>query len=122
MLATSEGRAQFWAESAVETNGEIHWVFPNGLSGHSKVIESNFPHRYAVEYFGNSIATFELQDDGAGGTDLTLTDAGVPEKDRIETIAGWVSVLMALKAAVDFSVDLRNHDPHRAWDEGFVDN
>ncbi len=38
---------------------------------------------------------------------------GVPEEDRTEVIAGWVSVLMALKAAVDFSVDLRNHDPVR---------
>jgi predicted nucleic acid-binding Zn ribbon protein len=33
-----------------------------------------------------------------------------------------VSVLMALKAAVDFSVDLRNHDPDRTWDHGYVEN
>lgn len=37
-------------------------------------------------------------------------------------IAGWVSVLLALKAAVDFSVDLRNHDPGRTWDQGYADN
>jgi hypothetical protein len=36
--------------------------------------------------------------------------------------AGWVSVLLALKAAVDFGVDLRNHDPERTWSTGFVDN
>ena len=51
-----------------------------------------------------------------------LTDAGVPAADRVEVTAGWVSVLMALKAAVDFSVDLRNHDPLRTWDQGFVEN
>lgn len=86
------------------------------------MIENAPPYRFAVEYLGGSIATFELAEDGAGGTDLALTDAGVPEKDRIETIAGWLSVLLALKAAVDFSIDLRNHDPRRTWDQGFVDN
>jgi hypothetical protein len=33
-----------------------------------------------------------------------------------------VSVLLALKAAVDFSVDLRNHDAGRTWCSGYVDN
>ncbi|MGH2524809.1 MAG: hypothetical protein ACRDH2_20060 [Anaerolineales bacterium] len=68
------------------------------------------------------MTTVELSEAGAGGTDLTLTDAGVPAADRGEVIAGWVSVLLALKAAVDFGVDLRNHHPQRTWDEGFVDN
>jgi hypothetical protein len=44
----------------------------------------------AVEYFGGSTAAFELADDGMGGTDLILTDAGVPIEDRGEVIAGWV--------------------------------
>jgi hypothetical protein len=75
-----------------------------------------------VEYFGGSVATVEVTDDGAGGTDLTLTDRGVPHQDRAEVIAGWVSVLMALKGAVDFGVDLRNHDPQRTWDQGYAEN
>jgi len=29
---------------------------------------------------------------------------------------------MALKAAHDFGVDLRNHDPELTWDQGYVDN
>ena len=76
---------------------------------------------FAVEYFG-SVTTFELTQDGRGGTDLTLTAAGVPPADRVEMTAGWVSVLLALKAAVDSGVDLRNHDPARTWDQGFADN
>ena len=55
-------------------------------------------------------------------TDLTLTDEGVPQADRTEVIAGWVSVLLALKASVDFDVDLRSHGRKRTWDEGFVEN
>ena len=70
----------------------------------------------------HSVTTFELADDGRGGTDLTLTDAGVSAEDRTEVIAGWISVLLALKAAVDFDIDLRNHDLNRTWDQGFVEN
>jgi hypothetical protein len=49
-------------------------------------------------------------------------DEGVPAPDRAEVIAGWVSVLMALKAAADHGVDLFNHDPRRTWTGGFADN
>jgi hypothetical protein len=31
-------------------------------------------------------------------------------------------VLLSLKAAVDFGVDLRTHDNNRHWDLGYVDN
>ena len=75
-----------------------------------------------MRYYGSSIATFALEEDGQGGTDLTLTDSGVPAQQRTEVIAGWVSVLMALKAAVDFGVDLRAHDADRHWDSGYVEN
>jgi uncharacterized protein YndB with AHSA1/START domain len=122
MLATAEGRARFWAESAVERAGRIDFRFPDGQSWQGQILENSPPHRFVVEYFGGSITTFELADDGAGGTDLRLTDAGVPAADRVEVIAGWVSVLMALKAAVDFGVDLRNHNPLHTWNQDYADN
>jgi len=121
-LSTDRGRASFWAESAVERDGVIHFVFPNGVAWRARILESNPPYRYTVEYYGGSIATFALEEDGRGGTDLTLTDQGVSPADRAEVIAGWVSVLLALKAAVDFGVDLRAHDPQRSWDQGYVEN
>jgi uncharacterized protein YndB with AHSA1/START domain len=121
-LATDRGRASFWAESAVERNGSIHFVFPNAAAWDGEILLAEPPHRYTVRYYGSSTAAFVLQDDGHGGTDLTLTDTGVPAADRTEVIAGWVSVLLALKAAVDFGVDLRNHDPLRQWDNGYADN
>jgi hypothetical protein len=122
ILATDNGRAKFWAESAPEINGQIHFTFPNGLTWQGKIIENRPPQRFAVEYFGGSIATFELHENGNGGTDLLLTDSGVSPEHRCEVIAGWVSVLLALKVAVDFDIDLRNHDPERTWDQGFADN
>ena len=121
-LSTNEGRASFWAESAVEQDGLIHFIFPNQAKWKGRILEKEPPHKFKVEYYGGSITTFELNADGLGGTDLTLTDRGISQEDRVEVIAGWVSVLMALKASVDFGIDLRNHDPNRTWDEGFVEN
>jgi len=122
LLSTNQGRASFWAESAVEQDGVIHFMFPNQAEWRGKILENEPAKRFKVEYYGGSITTFELSPDGSGGTDLTLTDQGVPAEDRTEVIAGWVSVLMALKASLDFGVDLRNHDSRRTWDEGFVEN
>src|SRR5215211_133950 len=107
ILSIDEGRASFWAESAIEQNGIIHFIFPNRAEWKGKILENEPLQKFKVEYYGGSTTTFELSPDGSGGTDLTLTDQGVPQEDRSEVIAGWVSVLMALKANVDFGVDLR---------------
>jgi hypothetical protein len=29
---------------------------------------------------------------------------------------------LVLKAAADFGADLRNHDPARTWEQGYVEN
>lgn len=122
MLNTDEGRARFWAETARETNGEIEFTFPDGERWCGRVLERIAPKRFQVEYYGDSITTFVLEPDGAGGTVLLLEDQTVSSEDHAEVMAGWVSVLLALKAAVDYGVDLRNHDPERTWDQGFADN
>jgi uncharacterized protein YndB with AHSA1/START domain len=118
LLATDEGRARFWAESAAEQGGRVHFRFPGGEDWQGRVLENAAPTAFAVEYLGGTVARFELADDGRGGTDLTLTDTA----DDRETYAGWISVLLALKAAADFGVDLRNHDAERSWSRGYVDN
>ena len=122
MLATADGRRQFWAESAEESNGMILFRFPDGSELTSRIIERVPPTRFAVEYFGGSHVLFECVVDGAGGTDLLLTETGTPAAERTENIAGWASVLLCLKAAVDHGVDLRNHDPQRTWRAGYVEN
>jgi uncharacterized protein YndB with AHSA1/START domain len=121
-LATDAGRATFWAESAIEQNSIIHFIFPNHLTWDAPILKAEPPYLYSIQYYGGSLTTFALADDGHGGTDLTLTDTGVPAPDRPEVIAGWVSVLLSLKAAVDFDIDLRTHDPLRHWDTGYAEN
>lgn len=114
-LATDAGRASFWAESAVEQNGVIHFTFPDGSATIARVLRAERPHELALDYFGSTV-TFRL----TGATEVTLTDERT--EDREEVTAGWVSVLMQLKAAVQFHVDLRNHSRERSWERGYVEN
>lgn len=122
MLSQAQGRTRFWAESAEEQAGVIHFVFPNGATWEGQILAAEPPRRFAVRYYGGSRATFSLEPSPEGGCELTLTDQGVPPAERCEVTAGWVSVLLALKAAVDFGVDLRNHDPAHNWDQGYAEN
>ena len=121
LIATNEGRARFWAESAPEQQGHILFRFLNRLEWRALILDQKPPTLFSLDYFDSS-TSFELHDDGMGGTDLILIDRDVPVKHRAEVVAGWVSVLLALKAAVDFNIDLRNHDPDRTWDQGFCNN
>ena len=84
------------------------------------MLRTEAPSLFAFTYF-HSTVTIELESDGKGGTDLTLTNAEVPQAEYEEVCAGWLNVLLPLKAAADFGVDLRNHDPTRTWRQGYVD-
>ena len=121
-LTTDEGRSRFWAEFTVEERGVIHFVFPNGREYRSVVVEKNYPDTFAIEYF-HSLVIFHLSSHhGEHGTDLLLINKDIPGEEYDQVAAGWVSVLMSLKAAVDFGIDLRNHDAAKCWNQKYVDN
>ncbi|MCO6484406.1 MAG: hypothetical protein J5I41_01385 [Saprospiraceae bacterium] len=120
-LAHAEGRAAFWAASAPEAEGCIHFRFPDGQTYIGRILEKLPDTLFRVLYFDTPL-TFRLHPDGTGGTIVNVTHEDIPEADYAEVRAGWVSVLLALKAAADFGVDLRNHHPDRHWYTGFVDN
>ncbi|MEZ4680705.1 MAG: hypothetical protein R2932_41475 [Caldilineaceae bacterium] len=48
MVATEAGRSSFWAESAVEHQETIHFVFPNGATWSGRIIAAKPPHQYGV--------------------------------------------------------------------------
>jgi hypothetical protein len=121
VLGTPEGRRRFWAESAEEQEGAIEFIFADGTMLRSRILAADPPGEYRLTYFNESVVTFLLMDDEAGGTDLVLTEEGLGEDDWKENLPGWVSVLLHLKAAVDHGVDLRSHDPGRTWQRGYVD-
>ena len=120
MWATDDGRAGFWAEQSHATADGFVLRFVEGTEERCTWISNDPPHRIAFTYFGSTVEVL-LVDDGRGGTDLTLTNEGVAESEFEEVHAGWLNVLFPLKAAVDFGVDLRNHDPERIWRHAFVD-
>ena len=120
VLNSDQGRAAFWAESAVEVDGCIEFRFINGLEYSSKILERIAPNLLSIDYFG-SPARFDLAADGTGGTDLLLTHEIAETEQWYEVHAGWLNVLFPLKAWVTHGVDLRNHDPQRSWDHGYAD-
>ena len=120
LLATDAGRSRFWAESTTERDGAIEFVFANGQRYTGRVLASDVPRTFELDYFGTP-ARFTLEGDGEGGTDLALVQQ-VEDEWHVEVNAGWVSVLMALKAAADHGVDLRNHDARRTWSQGYCES
>ena len=119
-LTTDEGREKFWAEKSRQDGERIEMEFTNGLIGTSTIINVVPPHVFEFEYF-NSHVKVELKNDGSGGTDLLLINSGVLEGEYMDVLPGWLNVLLPLKAAVDFGIDLRNHDRERTWDQKYVD-
>lgn len=119
-LATDQGRAKFWAERTEENNGIVRFYFPNGESCDAEIVAADRPLRFCVRYF-DALTDFLLADI-KGKTELTLKVSEAPAEDWLAAYAGWVSVLMNMKAVLDHGADLRNHDPGRSWDHGFVDN
>lgn len=63
MLASDEGRARFWAESAVEQDEHIHFLFPSGQSWRGEILAQQPPHIFRVVYLRGSIVTFSLETD-----------------------------------------------------------
>ncbi len=122
LLSTNDGRAAFWAESAMELDRHVNFIFPNGDKFRGRVLEAKPNSAFRVEYLDNTTAAFKIESDGGKGSLVTLTADGINEADRLEWACGWMSVLMSLKAAADFGADLRNHDVRYTWDKGFGDN
>jgi uncharacterized protein YndB with AHSA1/START domain len=120
-LTTAEGRARFWAESAEQDGDVIRFRFSNGQQLDARVLEQTSPVRFRLTYFGGGVVTFDLARTDDGGTDLTVTDEVTSAEEYGHNRAGWVAVLLVLKAAIDFDVDLRSHDTSRTWEHGYVD-
>ena len=116
-----EGRELFWAERSTARDGGFELAFVNGQTVSVEVVEASAPEHFVFRYFGGSGVTLLFEATSDGGCDLHLREEGVPPSGHLENFAGWVSVLLACKAAADFGIDLRSHDPERSWGRRFVD-
>jgi uncharacterized protein YndB with AHSA1/START domain len=125
-LTTPSGITSWWSERAEiqpTDGGLLRLLFPNRRMLDSKVIQIRPESSMSFVYFGGTRAAFTVEAHPEGGTVVNLHDTGFStQEDYAETLAGWTSVLLALKAYLDFGVDLRNHTPAFNWEHGFVDN
>lgn len=113
-------RERFWVEKS-ETNGHnVVFQFPNGVTTVCNFLSQTPDTQVKLTYF-DTLVEFDLQE-LESGTVLKLSNTGISDTDYEEILAGWVSVLLSLKAAVQFNVDIRNHDARRCWDQRFVEN
>lgn len=119
-LDSAEEREAFWAESAAEVAGAIEFRFAGGASWSARILVRRPPAVLEIDYAGGP-ARFELAPDGQGGTELLLTQEGVEVGEWNEVHAGWLNVLLPLKAWVVHGARLRNRDAARSWDRGFAD-
>ncbi|MBN8285087.1 hypothetical protein [Zoogloea sp.] len=115
------GRAAYWAESAPEVDGVITFHMLNYEPFAGRILKRVEPSMFTVEYFGTAVE-FSFFGDVTGGTGLSLVASLVDELFRWKMAAGWVSVLMAMKAAGDHGVDRRNHDPSSSRSDSYADN
>ena len=120
-LTTDNGRGKFWAEETREENGKIEFTILNYPKYNAEILDKKQNELFKLEYFGTEV-TFELTKTEDNGTDLYLKATTQNESVKNEMTAGWVSVLMAMKGAVDFGIDLRNHNSERVWENGYLDN
>ena len=118
---TDAGRELFWAQRSLTRHGGFELAFVNGQTLFVEIVEALAPERFVFRYFGGSTVTLLFEETADGGCDLHLREEGVPPAEHLENCAGWVSVLLACKAAADFGIDLRSHDPGRSWEQRFVD-
>lgn len=114
-LSTPDGRVRFWAQSTQTPDGVIEFVLPDGRSDKCQLERAVPDQLYQVRYFGRTV-TFTLVAGESGGTELTMAS----DRTDAEADAVYVSLLLRLKASVDFGVDLRNHDTDRTT--GYADS
>ncbi len=119
--ATDGGREKFWAERSEFRKDKFNLSFPNGNKIECRILNIIPGIALSFTYFNNSQVSVKLSD-ADSGTILHLNEKDIPAENYAENYAGWVSVLMNLKAAADHGIDLRNHDENFIWNKGFIDN
>lgn len=99
LLSTDGGRESFWAESSKAFNDEVSLAFPDLSTTTVRILLEHPPHVLEMDYFGVP-TRFVMQRAGEHSTVLEVTASNVPAHDMVDLAAGWVSVLLNLKAVI----------------------
>ena len=123
LWATDAGRASFWAETSGEAGDAVTLTFvgePRPIT--CAVLERIPARRFSFGYWEGTRVEVDLREDGAGGTEVSVRETGFSTRaHRDENLAGWVSVLMNLKAVADYGIDLLTHEAGRSWQAGYCE-
>lgn len=119
LIATDSGRTKFWCEQSTTSEDHIHMIFPGGETETARILKYDRPTSMEIIYFG-AVTKFQITELRSGC--VVHVEAIVRDADFDETNAGWVSVLMNLKAVSTYDIDLRNHKQDYSWARGFIDN
>ena len=121
LLSTDGGRESFWVERSERAGDQLLFSYPGGEQLAARVLAEDPGRLFVMSHFDGSRLSFTLSERD-GGTHLLLEETGLTPENYVENRAGWVSVLMALKARAEHGIDLRNHHPERHWSAGYPDN
>jgi hypothetical protein len=103
MLATKEGRSRFWADAAEEEQGVIHFRFSNGQQLEAPRAGEDAPGTLSAELLRRQRRDLRAAGGREGRYGPHAERTRCPTQEYEQNRAGWVSVLLMLKAAVDFS-------------------
>lgn len=118
-LTTDEGREAFWAYKSIQRDNSFELTHYDGSICEVLTISKT---KLKFEFIYNrTIVAINLIDDGNGGTELLLNNKNIQDDDYEKVSNKWISTLLSLKAACDFKIDIRNQDPSKSYDIGYID-
>lgn len=116
-IATDAGRRLWWSSKSDEKDGYLNLSF-----GRFRILRKIPDKEFSFNYLDDTTARFLLTACESGGTDLNITETGISSEDHwLQNYPGWVEVLLVLKGAVDFGIDLRHGKNGKTWEDDFVD-
>jgi hypothetical protein len=115
LLADEAGRPRFRSELEIEPGMDLAAILSRGAVWEDADVDREPPYRFTVRYATGGVTTCDVADDGAGGSEVVVTDVGTVGEDRTDVLAAWVAALSAIKATVDFTLDLHTRDQLRTW-------
>lgn len=122
LLEDEAGRPRFRSELEPEPGMDLAAILSRGAAWEDADFDGEPPYRFTVRYPTGGVTTCDVADDGAGGSDVTVTDVGTAGEDRTDVVAAWVASLSAIKATVDFTLDLHTRDQLRTWFPGYAEH
>lgn len=122
LLADEAGRPHVGSSIEIEAGTDLAAILSRGAIVEGAALDREPPYRFTVRDVDGGVTTCDIADDAVGGSELVLTDVGIAGEDRTDVLAAWVAALSAIKATVDFTLDLHARGQLRNWFPGYAEH